>query len=230
MGLAHGIRIGALGIALLVVRMGAPPGARAPQGAPPFNFEIHTLSNRADLISDGDALVEVQVPKTVPMKKVTLTLNGVDVGDRFVADEDARTLRGVRDRHGARREHLRRRRQRQRQRPAVGEPDDHQPRARRADPARLADAALDLRHADAGAGLGQHAGVQRQRPVDLRRRRAVQHRHRVQALLPDDDARLLDRAARPQPAGRAAGQQLLQALHARHDARRPGDHDDDARA
>ena len=27
---------------------------------PPFNFEIRTLSNRADLISDGDALVEVQ--------------------------------------------------------------------------------------------------------------------------------------------------------------------------
>ena len=53
------------------------------------------MSNRADLISDGDALVEVQVPKNVPMKKVTLTLNGADVGGAFVADEDARTLRGV---------------------------------------------------------------------------------------------------------------------------------------
>ena len=100
------------------------------------------------------------------------------------------------DRHGARREHLRGGRQRQRQRPAVGEPHAHQPRARRPHPARLADAALDLRHADAGAGLGQHAGVQRQRPVDLRGRRAVQHRHRVQAVLSHDDTRLLDRAAR----------------------------------
>jgi len=27
---------------------------------PSFNFEIKTLSNRADLISDGDALVEVR--------------------------------------------------------------------------------------------------------------------------------------------------------------------------
>jgi len=62
---------------------------------PPFNFEITTLSNRADLISDGDALVEVRVPKTVPMKKVTLTLNDVDVGAQFVADDEARTLRGV---------------------------------------------------------------------------------------------------------------------------------------
>ena len=69
--------------------------ASAKAELPPFNFEIRTLSNRADLLSDGDALVEVQVPKTVPMKKVTLTLNGVDVGDRFVADEDTRTLRGV---------------------------------------------------------------------------------------------------------------------------------------
>src|SRR6516165_6496649 len=62
---------------------------------PPFNFEIRTLSNRADLISDGDALVEVQVPKNVPMKKVTLTLNGANVNAAFVADEDARTMRGV---------------------------------------------------------------------------------------------------------------------------------------
>ena len=63
--------------------------------SPPFDFEIRTLSNRADLISDGDALVEVRVPKTVPMKKVTLTLNGADVGAAFVADEQARTFRGV---------------------------------------------------------------------------------------------------------------------------------------
>jgi hypothetical protein len=70
--------------------------ATAAQGnLPPFNFEIRTLSNRADLISNGDALVEVQVPKNVPMKKVTLTLNGADVGAAFVADENARTLRGV---------------------------------------------------------------------------------------------------------------------------------------
>ena len=78
-------------------------GSEAPSAAataaqsnlPPFNFEIRTLSNRADLISNGDALVEVQVPKNVPMKKVTLTLNGADVGAAFVADENARTFRGV---------------------------------------------------------------------------------------------------------------------------------------
>jgi Tannase-like family of unknown function (DUF6351) len=62
---------------------------------PPFNFEIHTLSNRADLISDGDALIEVRAPKNVPMQKVTLTLNGADVTSSFVADDSARTFRGV---------------------------------------------------------------------------------------------------------------------------------------
>src|SRR6476646_418248 len=107
MRLAHGIRITALAVALLAVAGWGGSGGRAMSGGsgagvapakaelPPFNFEIHTLSNRADLLSDGDALVEVQVPKTVPMKKVTLTLNGADVTDRFVADEDTRTLRGV---------------------------------------------------------------------------------------------------------------------------------------
>jgi hypothetical protein len=62
---------------------------------PSFNFEFKTLSNRADLISDGDALVEVRVPRNVPMRKVTLTLNGTNVGAAFIADEKARTLRGV---------------------------------------------------------------------------------------------------------------------------------------
>ena len=55
----------------------------------PADFSIRTLSNRADLISDGDALVEVGVPRSVPMNKVKLTLNGVDVGAAFVADGGA---------------------------------------------------------------------------------------------------------------------------------------------
>jgi hypothetical protein len=62
---------------------------------PPFNFEIRTLSNRADLISDGDALVEVRVPKNVPLKNVTLTLNGANVDAAFTANETAGTFRGV---------------------------------------------------------------------------------------------------------------------------------------
>jgi hypothetical protein len=61
----------------------------------PLNFEIVTLSNRADLISGGDALVEVRVPKNVPMKKVTLWLNGHEVTAAFRSNEATRTMRGV---------------------------------------------------------------------------------------------------------------------------------------
>ncbi len=63
--------------------------------ADPANFEIVTLSNRADLISGGDALVEVRVPKNVPLKKVSLSLNGHDVTAAFQTDAVARTMRGV---------------------------------------------------------------------------------------------------------------------------------------
>jgi hypothetical protein len=75
------------------------------------DFAIRTLSNRADLISDGDALVEVRVPGNVPVHEVTLKLNGANVGAEFVVipsaptshrgeghdgdDDDSTTLRGV---------------------------------------------------------------------------------------------------------------------------------------
>src|SRR5258705_9274449 len=67
----------------------------AQAGEGPSNFEIATLSNRADLISGGDALVEVRVPKNVPLNRVKLSLNGHDVTGAFTANASARTLRGV---------------------------------------------------------------------------------------------------------------------------------------
>src|SRR6188474_3263913 len=42
-------------------------------------FEVVTLSNRADLVSGGDALVEVRVPKGVALSRVKVTRNGTDV-------------------------------------------------------------------------------------------------------------------------------------------------------
>jgi hypothetical protein len=72
-----------------------PAPSESEHESPRSNFEIRTLSNRADLISDGDALVEVRVPRNVPIGEVRLTRNGDDVGAGFVADADARTLRGV---------------------------------------------------------------------------------------------------------------------------------------
>jgi len=58
-------------------------------------FEIRTLTNRADLISGGDALVEVSVPHNVPLHQVKLLLNGKDVTGSFVTDADERSMRGV---------------------------------------------------------------------------------------------------------------------------------------
>ncbi|HYX66586.1 MAG TPA: DUF6351 family protein [Burkholderiales bacterium] len=58
-------------------------------------FEIRTLSNRADLISGGDALVEVRVPQTAPLQHVRLFLNGHDVTSVFTTDAASRVMRGV---------------------------------------------------------------------------------------------------------------------------------------
>src|SRR4029453_19352511 len=57
------------------------------------SFEIATVSNRADLISGGDALVEVTVPKGVAPNRVQVRLNGADITGVFTAQ--GRTLRGL---------------------------------------------------------------------------------------------------------------------------------------
>src|SRR6266478_6629447 len=67
----------------------------AQAGEGPSNFEIVSLSNRADLISGGDALVEVRVPKNMPLNKVRLSLNGHNVTGAFTANAATRTLRGL---------------------------------------------------------------------------------------------------------------------------------------
>src|SRR6267378_1321646 len=75
--------------------LGAVLLSTAQAGEQPSNFEIVSLSNRADLISGGDALVEVRVPKNVSLNRVKLSLNGHDVTGAFTANASARTLRGV---------------------------------------------------------------------------------------------------------------------------------------
>ena len=75
--------------------LGAVLLATAQAGEDLSNFEIVSLSNRADLLSGGDALLEVRVPKNVPLNQVTLRLNGRVVTGAFSTDAAARTLRGV---------------------------------------------------------------------------------------------------------------------------------------
>jgi hypothetical protein len=59
------------------------PCARVAADAPPVNVEIRILSNRADLISSGDAPVDVRLPVGVASSPVSLRLNGADVTSMF---------------------------------------------------------------------------------------------------------------------------------------------------
>jgi hypothetical protein len=83
--------LAALFVSLAVAASAAAPANDAASG----QFEILTLSNRADFISGDDALVEVRVPRTVPLHQVTLWLNGLNVTGTFSTDTAARTMRGV---------------------------------------------------------------------------------------------------------------------------------------
>src|SRR5262245_34255948 len=58
-------------------------------------FEIRTLSNRADLISGGDALVEVRVPRHVDLDDVVVSLDGRDITAAFARSPSSRTLLGL---------------------------------------------------------------------------------------------------------------------------------------
>jgi hypothetical protein len=58
-------------------------------------FDIRTLSNRADLISGGDALVEVKVPRRVDLDDVVISLNGTNITAAFTRNSAARTFRGL---------------------------------------------------------------------------------------------------------------------------------------
>src|SRR5262249_43916135 len=51
-------------------------------------LEIRTLSSRPDLVSGGDALVEVRMPAGIPLNQLTLTLNGKDVTNQLKQTEN----------------------------------------------------------------------------------------------------------------------------------------------
>lgn len=52
--------------------------------------EIDVLSTRADLVSGGDALVELKLPNPADAQSVRVTLNGADVTDRFAQRPNGR--------------------------------------------------------------------------------------------------------------------------------------------
>jgi hypothetical protein len=58
-------------------------------------LEIKTLSSRPDLVSGGDALVEVKAPAGAQLSQLTLTLNGKDVTNQLRLDPATGNFRGL---------------------------------------------------------------------------------------------------------------------------------------
>ena len=76
----------ALSTGLLLSAIAVPAAAKPASG----DVEIKVLSNRADLVSDGDALVEIVRPAGTNPSSVRVELNGEDVADEFAVRSDGR--------------------------------------------------------------------------------------------------------------------------------------------
>jgi hypothetical protein len=66
--------------------------ATTPAAALPPPLEIKILSNRADLVSGGDALVEIVVPAKVATSAVTVDVDGRDVTGAFAVRPNGRVI------------------------------------------------------------------------------------------------------------------------------------------
>src|SRR5215831_13425227 len=75
--------------------LAGPAAAHEDEDRDSNRFEIRTLSNRADLISGGDALVEVRVPRHVDLDEVVISLDGRDITAAFARSAQARALLGL---------------------------------------------------------------------------------------------------------------------------------------
>jgi hypothetical protein len=64
--------------------------ALPPTAARPRPLEIRTLSNRADLISGGDAFVEIVLPDLAPLEQLRVTVGADDVSAAFARRADGR--------------------------------------------------------------------------------------------------------------------------------------------
>jgi hypothetical protein len=70
----------------------AVPAAGAKVPAPAAAMKINVLSNRADLISEGDALVQIVLPSGVAPSLVKVDVGGRDVTSAFAVRSDGRFL------------------------------------------------------------------------------------------------------------------------------------------
>jgi hypothetical protein len=61
------------------------------------DFELEVLSSPASMVTGGDALVRVTIPRTVPLAKAVVRVDGRNVTDSLTLDAEARTLTGMVD-------------------------------------------------------------------------------------------------------------------------------------
>ena len=73
-----------------LVAIASAASARPPAASEPLRIEV--LSNRADLISGGDALIEVVVPDAGSASDVVVDVDGRDVTPAFTLREDGRLI------------------------------------------------------------------------------------------------------------------------------------------
>ena len=67
-------------------------GSSNSESGPISGNAIHVLSNRADLVSGGDALIEVVLPNSAAASAVKMTLNGKDVSSEFSLRDNGRYM------------------------------------------------------------------------------------------------------------------------------------------
>jgi Tannase-like family of unknown function (DUF6351) len=79
----------------LLAIVGALASAPASFAASTHDFELKVLSSPASMVTGGDAFVRLSIPRTVPLHKAKLLVNGSDVTSALTLDESTRTLTGM---------------------------------------------------------------------------------------------------------------------------------------
>jgi hypothetical protein len=92
-----GLRRAALGAVLLALGGLVAPAAAQPEPPARQEFALTVLSSAPHQVSGGDALIRVDVPRTVPLRQTTITRNGEDVTAAFAPAPEGRALVGVVD-------------------------------------------------------------------------------------------------------------------------------------
>jgi Tannase-like family of unknown function (DUF6351) len=78
---------------MFLLALAAAPAALAAKNS--HDFELRVLSSPPEMVTGGDALVRVTIPKTVPLNKATVSVNGTEITSTLRLDASARTLTGM---------------------------------------------------------------------------------------------------------------------------------------